>query len=150
VIVADVPRPLSYKADNLMVQTMPQNGSSAPSINDQNAGSEAFLWEVTDKPKEQSATEEPPKKEAHIDGDFYKRVGFFSAFNKSSEQEFRRALEKLHSRVEQNIQNLQKELDDDLDRFKNGKADADSKITEIKATLERYEQQVAEIGRAHV
>src|SRR5689334_20749795 len=128
-----------------MVQTTPQNGSSAPSIKDQNAGSEAFLWEVTEKPKELPAIEDPPKKEVRIDGDFYKRVGFYSAFNKSSDHEFRQTIQKLHGRVEQNIENLQKELNEDLARFKNGKADADGKITEIKDTLVRYEQQVAEL-----
>jgi len=124
---------------------MPQNGSSAPSVKDQQPASEAFLWEIPEKPKEPSTAQEPTAKEVRIDGEFYKRVGFYSAFNKSSDQEFRQAIQKLHGRVEQNIANLQKELNEDLARFRNGKADADGKITEIKIALSRYEQQVEDL-----
>jgi len=128
-----------------MVHTTPQNGGPAPSVKDQIPESESFLWEVPDKPEKQSTAQESPGNKIRIDGEFYKRIGFYSAFNKSSEQEFRQALQKLHRTVEQNIQNLEKELENDLVRFKSGKEDADGKISEIKTSLARYEQQVEDL-----
>ena len=130
-----------------MVQTMPQNGSTAPSIKDQSPESESFLGEVPDpdKVEAQSTNRESTGKKITIDAEFYKRVGFYSAFNKSSEQEFRQALEKLHQSVEQNIKNLTKELNNDLERFSAGKTDADTKIGEIKTSLTHYQQQVDDL-----
>ena len=128
-----------------MVHATSQNGGPAPSVKDQSPQSEAFLWEVPDKPEEQSTAKELPENKIRIDGEFYKRVGFYSAFNKSSDQEFRQAIQKLHKIVEQNIENLKKELNDDLARFKSGKEDAEGKVSEIKTTLVRYEQQVEDL-----
>ena len=129
-----------------MVHTTSQNGGPAPSVKDQNTESESFLWEVPDKPEKQSTAEESPAgNKIFVDSDFYKRVGFYSAFNESSEEEFRQIIQKLHRTVEQNIENLEKEFNDDLARFKTGKEDADGKITEIKTSLTRYEQQVEDL-----
>ena len=128
-----------------MVHTAPQNGGPAPSVKDQIPESESFLWEVPDKPEKQSTPEESPGNKILIDGEFYKRVGFYSAFNKSSEEEFRHVIQKLHKTVEQNIENLKKELNEDLARFKNGKEDANGKISEIKTSLALYEQQVEDL-----
>ena len=69
-------------------------------------------------------------------------MGFYSAFNESSDHEFRRAIQKLNDAVARNIENLTKELNDDLTRYLNGKQDADGKIGEIKSSLVRYEQEV--------
>ena len=128
-----------------MVHATPQNGGPAPSIKDQNPESEAFLWQVPDKPEKESTAEKSPENKNVIDSDFYKRVGFYSAFNKSSEEEFRRVIQKLHQTFEQNLKNLEKELKDDLARFKTGKEDADGKIDDIKTSLARYEQQVEDL-----
>lgn len=128
-----------------MVHATPQNGGPGPSVKDPNPESESFLWEGTDKPEKQSTVEEPPQNTTVIDSAFYKRVGFYSAFNRSPEEEFRQVIQKLHTTVEQNIENLKKELNEDLARFKTGKADADGKISEIKTSLVRYEQQVGEL-----
>src|ERR1051325_703108 len=130
-----------------MVHTTTQNGGPASSVKDQNPESESLFWEVpdTDKAEAQSTKQESTGKKITIDSEFYKRVGFYSVFNKSSEQEFQQAIQKLHRTVEQNIQNLTKELNDDLARFKGGKDDADTKILEIKTSLARYEQQVEDL-----
>jgi hypothetical protein len=125
-----------------MVHATPQNGGPAPSVKDQYPESESFLWEVAGKPEKQSPAEESPKNKIIVDAAFYKRVGFYSAFNKSSEAEFRDVIQKLHKTVEQNIHNLEKDLNDDLARFKSGKQDADGKLSEIKDSLARYEHEV--------
>ena len=128
-----------------MVHTAPQNGGPAPSVKDQNPESESFLWTVPDKPDKPSSAEESPENKIRIDGEFYKRIGFYSAFNKSSDREFRQVIQKLHRTVEQKIENLEKELNDDLARFKSGKEDADGKISEIKTSLAQYEHQVEDL-----
>ena len=125
-----------------MIHTTAQNGSSAPPVKDPNPDSESFHWEVPGKAEEQPTAKESTGDKILIDGEFYKRVGFYSAFNESSDHEFRRAIQKLNDAVARNIENLTKELNDDLTRYLNGKQDADGKIGEIKSSLVRYEQEV--------
>ena len=127
-----------------MIHTTTQNVGSAPLVKDQNSESESLFWEVPEpaKAEPQATKQEPNGKKITIDGEYYKRVGFYSAFNKSSDDGFRRVIQKLQRTVEQNIQNLKTELTNDLARFKGGKDDADAKIAEIKTSLTCYEQQV--------
>jgi hypothetical protein len=121
------------------------NGNPAVSVKDPNPDSESFHWEVPDKPEQKPTAQDAKDNLITIDGEFYKRVGFYSAFNQASDLEFRRAVEKLNSTIDQHIANLTKELNDDLTRYKNGKADADGKITELKIALVRYEEDVEDL-----
>jgi hypothetical protein len=125
----------------LMALNFSQNGGSAASIKDQNLESDLFLWEPPAK-KEEPAAELLSADKLLIDGEFYKRVGFYSAFNKLSEQEFRQAIQSLNKIIATNIANLTKELDDDVARFKKRKEEADEKVREIKSALVRYEEEV--------
>jgi len=130
-----------------MIQTTTQNGGPVPLVKDQNSESESLFWEVADpaKAEAQPTRQERTEKIITIDGDFYKRVGFYSAFNKSAEDEFRQEIQKLRTAVEQKIQHLTNELKGDLERFNDGKDDADTKISNIKTSLVQYEQQVDEL-----
>ena len=123
------------------------NGSSGASIKDQKPEPESVFWEVPDAAKAaaQSTSKDSNANKFTIDGEFYRRVGFYSAFNQSSDEEFRNVLRQLHQTVKQSIDHLTKELNGDLRRFKDGKADAEAKIGELKTLLARYEQQVEDL-----
>ncbi|HEY6803973.1 MAG TPA: hypothetical protein VI306_10375 [Pyrinomonadaceae bacterium] len=104
--------------------------------------SESSFWEVPEPPDKQLTVQEPEAPQARVDGEFYKRVGFYSAFHKSSHQKFQQVLQELHATAKQTLDHLKKELDSDVARFNNGKQDADGKISDIKTALLLYEQEV--------
>lgn len=118
-----------------------QNGGSAATVQDQNLEPDFFQWEPPDK-KEESTAEVFSASKLRIDGEFYKRVGFYSAFNRLSDQEFRQAIQSLNKTIATNIANLTKELTEDIARFNKRKEEADSKAAEIKLSLVRYEEEV--------
>lgn len=124
-----------------MVQNVSVNGGPAASVKDQNTESDFFLWEHPEK-KDQPTAGQTGANQIRIDGEFYKRVGFYAAFNRSTDHEFRQAIQKLNKAIERNIENLVKELNDDIERFTKRKQEADNKVTEIKAGLVRYEEEV--------
>lgn len=119
----------------------PLNGRDTQSGNDQTSESDFSLWEPPDNTEQQ-----PIPNKIRVDGEFYKRVGFYSAFNKSPDQEFRQAVGSLGKTVRAKIEDLNKELTEDIERFNTRRGEADSKIKEIKAALVRYEQEVDGLG----
>src|SRR6266850_4469878 len=126
-----------------MDQKTPHNGTlgnDAGSGKDQTPESDFSLWELPDNTEDQSTANK-----IHVDGEFFKRVGFYSAFNKSSDHEFRQAVERLSKTVKAKVEDLKKELSEDLKRFTIRKEEADSKIKEIKTSIARYEKEVEEL-----
>ncbi|HXQ36337.1 MAG TPA: hypothetical protein VN843_20155, partial [Anaerolineales bacterium] len=124
-----------------MAYNISENGSHAASVKDQTPEPDFVLWEPPERKQEPTADQSNAKK-LRIDGDFYKRVGFYSAFNRSRDDEFRQSIYKLTKTIERNIAQLSKELEDDIARFTKRKQEADTKVQEIKEVLVRYEEEV--------
>ena len=102
-----------------MAHQSPPNGNHTLSANDQSLESDFSPWQAPD------TEQQPIADKIRVDGEFYKRVGFYSAFNKSSDQEFRQAVARLSKAVKARIESLDKELTVDLERFQSRKEEAD-------------------------
>ncbi|MDQ1638944.1 MAG: hypothetical protein QOF62_2283 [Pyrinomonadaceae bacterium] len=113
------------------------NGNHAVVGEEQNLESDFYPWKISDATEKEATTEK-----TRVDAEFYKRVGFYSAFNKSSEDEFRQAIGRLVKSVEKRVGDLTIELDEDVARFTIRKEEAENKREEIKASLKRYEEEV--------
>lgn len=124
-----------------MALNISTNGGSAASVKDPAPEPDFVLWEPPEK-KEEPTTNQPNATKVRVDAEFYKRVGFYAAFNNTSHQEFRQAIQRLHKTIERNLENLNQELTEDVERFKKRKEEAENKVKEIKVFLVRYEEEV--------
>lgn len=118
----------------------PQNGNHSAHVQEQALETDFLPWKLPESPDEQLTTEK-----IRVDAEFYKRVGFYSAFNKLSEQQFRQSIVRLSKTIEIRIESLNKELTEDIERFESRKAEADRKTGEIKTSLTQYEQEVDQL-----
>jgi hypothetical protein len=114
----------------------PQNGGPTQPAKDLSHESELVIWEPPD------IEQEPLAEKIRVDAEFYKRVGFYAALGKTAEEEFRRSIQRLNQVIKTKINNLQKELTEDIKRFSVRKQDADQKIVEIKDALSRYQKEI--------